>query len=166
MDLEAKVEELETLLETASHENTIVTSRMNKMETELCYYRGLLFASANNPRNNLVTSYPSNEYRHSGGNQFGTGGEIPAYSAVPSYSYNPAMASLAVPMTTGYQRAGSYDSCSTGGYSPAGTSPQTSSRSLTDPRTSPPDRNIDGSLWGFLQFNTGEPASDESSYRE
>ena len=42
-ELEVKVEELETLLEAASHENSIVHSQMGRMEEELCYYRRLLF---------------------------------------------------------------------------------------------------------------------------
>jgi hypothetical protein len=43
-DLEAKVEELEALINVAGHENSGATARLNKIEIDLCYYRGLLFA--------------------------------------------------------------------------------------------------------------------------
>jgi len=46
-ELEAKVEELENLLESASHANSVVTSQMSRMEEELCYYRRLLFTGTN-----------------------------------------------------------------------------------------------------------------------
>jgi hypothetical protein len=58
-ELELKVEELETLLENASQENSIVTSQMTKMEEELCYYRRLLFAGSNG--NPVVFTPPSSE---------------------------------------------------------------------------------------------------------
>lgn len=117
-DLEAKVEELEALLKVTSHENSLATARMSKMEVELCYYRGLLFATTNQ-RNTFVTSYPSSEYRPSG-NRFGVGGETSPYANM-SYSYQLASrGSLAVPVIGNeYHRTRNYDTCSTGAYSPA-----------------------------------------------
>lgn len=58
-ELEAKVEELESLLESASHENSMVTSQMTRMEEELCYYRRLLFAGGKGP--GLEYSPPASE---------------------------------------------------------------------------------------------------------
>lgn len=166
MELEAKVEELEALLETASHESTMAASRMNKMEGELLYYRGLLYG-ATNPRSNIITSYPSSEYRHSS-NQFGTGGDVTAYGpGTSSYSYTPAMATLVAPVLgSSYQRAGSYDSNSTGGYSPARDAPLEYSRPVGDPRKSPLQRGVDSSMLAYLQFNTSEPASEDGPYHE
>ena len=158
MELEAKVEELETLLETASRENTIATSRMNKMEGELLYYRGLLYGTTSQ-RNDFVTSYP-NEYRPSG-NQFATAADMPAYS------YPPSIPSLVAPaIANEYQRAGSHDSSSTGSYSPVQDSPVEYSTSVGDPRQSPPDRPLDSSMWAYLQFNTSDPAGEDILYRE
>jgi hypothetical protein len=126
----AKVEELEALLETASYENTVARSRIHRMEADLSYYRGMLFAatSANNTQNpnSFVTSYPGSDYRPAaGGYMFAAapagGGEMEDYNAVSSYAahYKPAIASLAAPvLAVEYQRAGSYDSSSTGTYSP------------------------------------------------
>lgn len=164
MELEAKVEELETLLETASRENTIAASRMNKMEGELLYYRGLLYG-ATNQRNGFVTSYP-NDYRPNG-SQFGTAADMSGYGTVPAYSYPPTIPSLVAPAVANeYQRAGSYDSSSTGSYSPAQDSQLEYSRSVGDPRSSPPDRNVDSAMWAYLQFNTSEPAGEDVSYRD
>lgn len=56
-ELELKVEELENLLESASHENSLAASQMSRMEEELCYYRRLLFAGNGAP----VLSPPSSE---------------------------------------------------------------------------------------------------------
>jgi hypothetical protein len=117
-DLEAKVEELEALLNAASHEYSAATARMNKMELELCYYRGLLLTSTNQ-KNAFVTSHPSSEYRPSC-NQFAVREETRAYTNM-SYSNLPASrGSLAVPVIGNeYHRPRSYDTCSTGAYSPA-----------------------------------------------
>src|SRR5258708_121561 len=87
IELESKVEELEALLDTASRENSVAASRLNKLEGELLYYRGLLYGAANQ-RNSFITSYPSGEYGPDG-NQLGTGGDIAVYSTVPAYSYSP-----------------------------------------------------------------------------
>jgi hypothetical protein len=165
MELEAKVEELETLLETASRENSVAASRMNKMEGELLYYRGLLSGAANQ-RNSLITSYPGAEYRSSS-SQYATSGDVAVYGTVPTYSYAPAIPSLVAPaLASEYQRAGSYDSSSTGSYSPAGEGPLEYSRPAGDARSSPPQRNVDSAMWAYLQFNTSEPAGDDRSYRE
>jgi hypothetical protein len=165
MELEAKVEEMETLLETASRENSMAASRMNKMEGELLYYRGLLSGAANQ-RNSFITSYPGGEYRSSS-SQYATSGDVAAYGTVPSYSYAPAIPSLVAPtLASEYQRAGSYDSSSTGSDSPAGEAPLEYSRPAGDPRSSPPQRNVDSAMWAYLQFNTAEPAGDDGSYRE
>jgi hypothetical protein len=102
------------------------------MEAELSYYCGMLFTatSANNTRNpNSVTSYPSSDYRPAaGGNRFPAAGEgeMGGYNTVSDYAahYKPVIASLATPLLADkYQRAGSYDSSSTGTYSPAVESP-------------------------------------------
>jgi hypothetical protein len=139
MELEAKVEELETLLETASRENSMAASHMNKMEGELLYYRGLLSGAADQ-RNSFITSYPGGEYK-SGSSQ-----------------YAPAIPSLVAPtLASVYQRAGSYDCSSTGSYSPAGDAPLEYSRPAGDPRSSPPESNVDSSKVAYLVFNTAEP---------
>jgi hypothetical protein len=60
-ELEAKVEELENLLESASHENSVASSQMSRMEEELCYYRRLLFNGGNGTGQGLGYSSPSSE---------------------------------------------------------------------------------------------------------
>lgn len=114
MELESKVGELEALLETASHENSVATCRMNKMEGELQYYKGLHVGSAN--QRNSFTSYPSGKHRHDG-----AGGDMTAYSANPAHSYVAPMPSLLTPaLTNDYQRIRGYDSSRTVSYSPTG----------------------------------------------
>ena len=163
MELEAKVEELETLLDTASRENTMAASRMNKMEGELLYYRGLLYGATNTQRNGFITSYPNSEQR-SGASQLTQGGDVSTYGAVPPYSYAPSIPSLMAPaLAAEYQRADSYDSSSSSSYSPVD-SPLEYSRPVGDARMTPPER-VDSSMWAYLQFNTAEPAED-GSYRE
>jgi hypothetical protein len=163
VELENKVEELETLLDTASRENTVAASRMNKMEGELLYYRGLLYGAANNQRNGFITSYPNSEQRSSA-SQLPHGGDIPPYGTVPAYSYAPSIPSLMAPaLAADYQRAESYDSSSSSSYSPTD-SPLEYSRPVGDARTTPPER-VDSSMWAYLQFNTAEPVED-GSYRE
>jgi hypothetical protein len=62
-DLEAKIEELEAQLEMASYKNTAAKSRMHRMEAELSFSRGLLFAAAwpNNTRVLYLVSYPATD---------------------------------------------------------------------------------------------------------
>lgn len=150
LELESKVKELEDLLETAGYENTVNTSRMNKMEGELLYYRGLLYGAAN--QRDSFTSYPSSEYRLDG-----TGGDITVYSTVPVYSCAPSMPSLGAPaLTNEYPMVDSYDSYSTSSYSSTGNTPQEYSRINADQRPSPPERSTDTSIWTYLQFSTSE----------
>jgi hypothetical protein len=114
-DLEAKVEQLKTLLATANYENNVATSRMHRMEAELSYYRGLLFtvtpANSTWNSNSFITSYPVCDYRPaaSSANRFVTavnGRQVQAYGGMsPALVYK-------------YQRAGSNDSSSTGTYPP------------------------------------------------
>jgi len=83
-ELEQKVEELETLLESASQENSVVTSQMAKMEEELCYYRRLLFAGSSvaytPPTSATTASYAaSNPYQ--GGSAYAQAYSTPASSA-------------------------------------------------------------------------------------
>lgn len=168
MELEAKVEELETLLDTASRENSMAASRMSKMEGELLYYRGLLSGATSTQRNGFVTSYPSSESAALGPY---TRGEMQAYTATAGgavYSYAGAppasIPSLMAPALAGdYQRADSYDSSSSSSYSPAGESPLEYSRPPIggDARSAPGD----SSMWAYLQFNTAEPLED-GAYRE
>jgi hypothetical protein len=159
MELEAKVEELETLLETANRENSMAVSRMTRMEGELQYYRGLLYGAANQ-RNGFLTSYPNGD-PGPGARLFGASGDVASDGTVPAYAYEPSITSLMAPaLSSDYQRAGSYDSCSSGSYSPAGES------SLEYSRPAPPHRNVDSSTWAYLQFNTEEPAVDFAPYRE
>jgi hypothetical protein len=175
-DLETKVKELEALLETASYEKTVATSRMHRMEAELGaelgYYRGLLFAatSARNP-NSFVTSYPDSDYRPAagGGNRVAApgdgGGEVQmgGYNSVSSYAthYKPVIASLVAPVLADeYQQAGSYDSSSTSSYSPAVESSLRSFSTPSEPRTLPQDQTLDNSSpASYLQFNTEEPVA-------
>jgi hypothetical protein len=147
-DLEAKVEELEALLNVASHENSVATARMNKMELDLCHYRGLLFA-ATNQKNTFISSYPSSAYRP-GGNWFEVGEETSTYANMP-YCYLPvSRGSLTAPVIGDeYHRVRSYGSCSTGTYSPAKNSPSSSSRSLNNLQVSPQERNVDNPLWEY-----------------
>jgi hypothetical protein len=164
MELEGKIEELEALLETASRENSMAASRMKKMEGELLYYQVQLHG-ATNQRNTFITSYPSGEYRLCG-NQFGTGGDIAAYSTVPTDSYKPSIPSLVAPaLANEYQSAGSYDSSSTGFYS-AGDAPLGYSMSTGDQRPSSPERSAEDPVWTCLQFSTSELAVDDGSYRK
>jgi hypothetical protein len=148
-DLEAKVEELKTLLETASYENTVATSRMHRMEAELRYYRGIVCGatSANNTGNpsSFITSYPSSDYRPAAGDDWlaaaaARGGEVGGYNAVSYYAahYKPVIASLATTVLADeYERARSYDNSSTGTYSPAVESPLQSFSTASEPRMSP-----------------------------
>lgn len=140
----------------------MAASRMSKMEGELLYYRGLLYGAANQRSNGFVTSYPGADR-----SQFAAqaqGGDVASYGTVPAYSYAPSIPSLMAPAlaASDYQRADSYDSSSSGSYSPAGEPPLEYSRS-GDARTSG-DR-VDSSMWSYLQFNTSEPV-DDSLYRE
>jgi hypothetical protein len=130
---------------------------MNKMEGELLYYRGLHLGAAY--QRNSVTSYSSGEYRPGE-----TGGDIVAYSTVPAYSYVPSMPSLVTPaLAIEYQRAGSYDSSSTGSFSPAGDTPLEKSRLIADQRSLRSERSADSPMWAYLQFSTYEPAVDDGS---
>jgi hypothetical protein len=168
-NLEAKVKELENLLETASYENTMAASRMHRMEAELNYCRGMLCAatSTSNTRNPnfFVTSYPSSDYRPAAdGNRFAAGeGEMGGYNTM---SFNAAhdksvIPSLATPLLADeYQRAGSYDSSSTGTYSPAIESPLESFSTPSEPRISPQGQTLDSSSRAsYLQFNIEEPVA-------
>lgn len=56
MELEARVEELETLLKAANRESNMAASLMNKMENELLYYRSRLSVTAI-PPNDFAASY-------------------------------------------------------------------------------------------------------------
>jgi hypothetical protein len=139
------------------------------MEADLSYYRGMLFAatSANSTRNpnSFVTSYPSSGYRPAAGvNRFAAAageGEMRGYNAV-SYCaphYKPVIASLETPVLADeYQRAGSYDSSSTGTYSSAVESPLQSFSTPSEPRMSAQGETLDSSsLASYLQPNTEEP---------
>jgi hypothetical protein len=139
------------------------------MEAELSY---MLCAatSTNNTRNpnSFVTSYPSCDYRPAaGGNRFATAaaaaaageGEIRGYNAVSDYAahYNLVIASLATPvLADGYQRAGSYDSSSTGTFSLAVESSLQSFSTLSKPRMSPQGQTHSSSQASCLQFNIKE----------
>jgi hypothetical protein len=169
-DLEAKVEQLGALLETASYENSVATSRMHSMEAELSYSRGMLFAaiSAHNTRgpNSSVTSYPSSDYRPDAcGDRFAAAGngQVGVYNAISHYAapYKPVIASLETAVLADeYQRAGSYESSSTDTYLPAVESPPQSFSTPSELGMSPQGRTLDGSLRAScLQFNTEEPVT-------
>jgi len=139
--LEARVLGLEALLDSAGRENSFAASRLRSLEAELAYYRDLLGSPGE-----LAGALPAGGDSRT---QFGTAG----LNAAP-YPYSPAMSTLAVPVLGDeYQRAGSYGS-SAGAYSP-----QLSERSVSDPRMSPMERNLDSAAWAYpyLQFDTGEP---------
>jgi hypothetical protein len=146
-DLEAKVEELEALLNVASHENRVATARMNKMELELCQYQALLFAATN--QDTFISSYASSTYRP-GDNRSGVGEETSTYANM-SYCYLPVSRGfLTAPVISNeYHRVRSYDSCSTGTYSPAKNSPLSSLRSLNDIWASPQERKVENLLWEY-----------------
>jgi hypothetical protein len=143
----------------------VAASRMNKMEGELLYYRGLLSGATSSQRNNFITSYPSSE--GAGLGQY-TQGEMQAYtnSARSAYSYASATSAsipslMAPALASDYQRADSYDSSSSSSYSPAGEPPLEYSR----PPMGGDARSGDSSMWAYLQFNTAEPL-DDGAYRE
>jgi hypothetical protein len=166
-DLEAKVKELEALLETTSYEKTVATWQMYRMEGELGYYRDLLSAatSARNP-NSFITSYTGSDYRRAaaGGDRPaapGEEGQMGGYNTVSSYTshYKPAIVTLAAPaLADDYQQAGSYDSSSTGTYFQAAESSLRSFSTPSGPRKLQRDWNLDSSSpASYLQFNTAEP---------
>jgi hypothetical protein len=103
-----------------------------------------------------------------GGNRFAAAaaaaeGEMGGYSAVSYYTthYKPAIASLATPVLADeYQRAGSYDSSSTGTYSPAVESPLQSFSTPSELSMSPEGQTLDSSSRAsYLQFNIEEPVA-------
>ncbi|KIM93353.1 hypothetical protein OIDMADRAFT_35847 [Oidiodendron maius Zn] len=150
LELESKVKELEDLLEAVGHENSEAASRMNKMEGELLYYRGLLYGAAS--QGNSFTSYLSSEYQPDR-----TREDIAVYSTVPVYSGAPSMQLLVAPaLANEYWRVGSYDSPSTGSYSPIGNTPLEYPGIAADRRLSMPERSTDTSIWTSLQFSTFE----------
>lgn len=167
-ELESKVEELETLLETSSYENTITASRMYIIEAELSYYRGLLFVSSPNAsKGSYITSYPGSDYRPSS-NQFSAHGSDRGSHDTAPYVHAPAMAST-VPLVLGdeYQRAGSYNSSSTGTYPLALDTPVDSFWSPNYLTASLPQRDPDGSAWStYLVFNTEEPVLDDRIFKD
>lgn len=147
------------------------------MEAELSYYRGLLFASSvnaaatisNKTTSTYVTSYPTGgEYRSISGGSATAGGEyhMGGYDSL-QYAYTPAKAMAVI--SNEFQRAGSYDSSSTGTggtYSPALDKPLDSFS--CDPRTSPLQRNPDGTsaAWPtYMQFNTEVPIVHEQLFK-
>lgn len=177
-ELEARVAELEGLLETATRESCIVASKMSRMEGELLYYRKLLFSrpnasglrlsSSNTPNAHPAAAPPSS----SSINQFpdlGSFGAAPSLAtASPSMATFPFRSNNNNAAATDMLRIGdalqlgdvaqppqmaqSNDSCSTRAPSPA--SPQ-----MFDARE-PQGKNLDTSLWAYLQFNTSEPVVD------
>jgi len=89
-ELEQKVEELETLLETASQENSIAASQMSRMEQELQYYRRLLFSDTGKASNSFSAS-PSSDASYSS-----------AYSSTTSYQAGLGTGTKPLPYLAGY----------------------------------------------------------------
>jgi hypothetical protein len=152
---------------------------MSRMEGELLYYRKLLFSrpnasglrlsSSNTPNNPLPAPSSSSS---SAINQFP---DLGSFGAAPSLAAaSPSMATFPFRSNNNNnnvndmlrigdalqlgdvaqppQMAQSNDSCSTRAPSPA--SPQ-----MFDARE-PQGKNLDTSLWAYLQFNTSEPVVD------
>jgi hypothetical protein len=151
-ELEAKVEELENLLDAASHENSLVNSQMGRMEEELGYYRRLLFAGAQQnglslpPSSNDIygpMSYTSNA-RPYPGSGFSTAGGIQGHLTTPyAASYHSALpanfAAIPSPVSTENPSSSfaseqftspSVDSCSTPDQSSARSCPQSPESSV------------------------------------
>lgn len=154
-ELEAKVEELENLLETASHENSIVTSQMSRMEEELCYYRRLLFAGANGQ--GLGISPPPSEASTSVNSSYSAN-----YTSASSYpaTYSP------IPATSGLATGSYVNSPRSNGSSSTNSSP-----ALTNiPGDFSSSANGVESFWGYdvpqtpgyMQFNTTGTAQTHS----
>lgn len=159
--MEAKVEELETLLETASHQNSVVTSQMSRMEEELCYYRRLLHTGTNGNGQDLGISPPPSET--SANSSYTT-----SYTSLSTYptafSPIPATASLSV---------GSYaiSSPASIGSSSANSSPSLSN--IPDDFGPGNGTGVDG-YWGYdvpqtasyMQFNTSGAGQNWQSQDE
>jgi hypothetical protein len=170
-ELEQKVEELETLLETASQENSIAASQMSRMEQELSYYRRLLFSDTQKLSGSLgldspvrdsysSSSYPSNPDFSSTGwtaglGTGGIGGKPLPYLA----GYTPS--------PFAYTGTGSAYSTSSSTRDQTPDSPQSYGRTLSNPSTSPLLQNLDVQQWqygtspetpAYVAFNTSEPA--------
>ena len=144
LELVSKVKELEDLLEAVGHENIEAASRMNKMEGELLYYRGLLYGAAS--QGNSFTSYLSSDYQPDR-----TREDITVYNTVPVYSCAPSMHPLVAPaLANEYWRVGNYDSPSTGSYSPTGNKPLEYPGITADQRLPTPERGTDASIWTSL----------------
>jgi hypothetical protein len=182
-ELEARVAELEGLLETATRESCIVASKMSRMEGELLYYRKLLFSRPNASGLRLSSSNTPNAHPAAPPSSSSIINQFPdlgSFGAAPSLATaSPSMATFPFRSNSNSnnnsaaaandmlrindalqlgdvaqppQMAQSNDSCSTRAPSPA--SPQ-----MFDARE-PQGKNLDTSLWAYLQFNTSEPVVD------
>lgn len=163
MGLEAKVKKLETLLETVSHENSMAVSRMRRLEAKLFYY-GCLLSSTADQRNDFIASHRNGESRVAA-SQYTHGGEVEMFGGVQAYSYAPSIPSLMTPaLASDYQRVQSYNSSSSGSYSPTREPLLEYSRPPDDPRMSQGEKVV--SLMGaYLPFNKAR-ALEDGLYQE
>lgn len=142
MELEARVEELETLLETANRENSMAASLVNKMENELLYYRGRLSVTAI-PPNDFAASYLNGQRQVDvAAGQHRQGAKNIMYAFIPECSHSSSIPSLITPGISSDPSA----------MTARGQTHLQWPRLMGDSRMSPGEQ-VDRSMEAYLQFN-------------